>query len=650
MNLLHLGTGLTNKTVTKAILQSISFENNTGIETLLYNFDQSLDSYILSPIMLYSNSYSDLFFKIQYKNNKHFGKNFSNIPKITQKLMSHMRTYCQVAFPVLSRDNGQDDQLRNIMETYGVPFVGSDSKVAKLMSNEIKSSKKIQTMAYPVMDVLIIGKTEAFLSKIHSWLIGRGDNPNNRRLMLKLIEYKTTKSIQIVKGAEEAAFTAAKLLSESKSSFVLLEPHVAANMAIKFSVTVIETQHGPEASVPLTIESRCNKLDLFDSVMELNSFEDLWSKGAGKINEELLQIKLKENLFDTKNLTSSKKSFNADDISAHNPIKIPLRIIQHIRKSAENIFTELGLRDYAKVQGWVLGPEAEDIVRPLNIVKRHNSSPSPSEKSSVSKMIAMPPRRISKNLTKAKWFLPAYIKERKIHIIPDYTSIERIVYIDTLSEITSSGLLKLTGKKKSIYKQLLIMFSGNSPITTSQNKVYCDDYLFFERKLNQLALVSLARKHDDLHKSTSQFNEDIEKNDRIYTKKFYTPYIHLFGIYEKLSGRFGDNAWKAKLAAADNSWERQLVWRSMATKRAQLAESCQKLETVYSKSLTACSDYFASTNSLTQNLSPSGLSAISLVVKETIIFSDVNVITILQPEFFNFQDLVSVNLKFSTIF
>merc|ERR1739848_341959 len=123
-----------------------------------------------------------------------FRSYFSNI----ERLMRHIRTFCQVAFPSISRQQGFEWQFKSLMETYRIPYVGSTSNIVKVLSNRLLCSTLIQNSGSNVIDTLLIERNDEALRKIQSWLVGRGDHRETRLLIIKTLYHDENENIEVV--------------------------------------------------------------------------------------------------------------------------------------------------------------------------------------------------------------------------------------------------------------------------------------------------------------------------------------------------------------------------------------------------------------------------------------------------------------------
>src|SRR5579862_7392137 len=88
--------------------------------------DAQKNFYSLSPSQLYSNTPSDFDFKL-----KHTAK-----PLSEAQLIEECRK-TDIVFPAIHGAFGEDGALQELLEKHGIPFIGSPSKVCRLMFDKV---------------------------------------------------------------------------------------------------------------------------------------------------------------------------------------------------------------------------------------------------------------------------------------------------------------------------------------------------------------------------------------------------------------------------------------------------------------------------------------------------------------------------------
>jgi hypothetical protein len=160
-----------------------------------------------------------------------------------------------------------------------------------------------------------------------------------------------------------AAHVVSQMLTTEKKSQVLVEPFVPVERAFEFSIVILEGNNGPIALLPLKIDSMQKK----NETESIESFADVTykTKSLGHHNSE----------HKTKNREKISKTLY-DELGLMLPQKIPIRILQRIRRCAEKLFDDISLKDFSIINGLVIGEDSDMFISPVKKRSTVLSSPS----------------------------------------------------------------------------------------------------------------------------------------------------------------------------------------------------------------------------------------------------------------------------------
>lgn len=335
-----------------------------GIDVVPYYLDQGLRPFVVSHAQLYSNTPSDFDYKLQQQQ-KGIGGGAEMALGDLDGLIRHVATHADVVIPSIHGRFGEDGGLQELLEKHNLPFVGTGSAAARVAFHKAKCADRMADLGFPILEsvALTSGDLPAAEKGLRQWLSDREEDPASRRLVVKPASSGSSIGVRMVKGAAEAARVASEILASGQDETVVIEPFVEAPGAVEFSCVVIETDAGPVALLPSEIEVRDQEEDFKLAEMELEAFASLRSQGGGEASWEQIRAALRERQLDDRIYSYRRKYLPTSQVFVHTPPRMPLRAVQMIRLAATRLFKDLGLRDFARIDGWVfLGDSAEDYV------------------------------------------------------------------------------------------------------------------------------------------------------------------------------------------------------------------------------------------------------------------------------------------------
>jgi len=258
--------------------------------TVIY-IDPKKRFFKLTPGQLYSNTPSDFDFKL------------SKESQLTEAQLIALLKEMDLTFPVIHGAYGEDGELQKFFEKNHIPFVGSPSDVCHTIFNKYEARKFLESIHFPALPFLVINNENDDIAAF--W----------KKHNLKIAIIKPTISgssigVTTVKSIDEAKIAVAKLMQQGFQQ-LLLEPFCNDS---EFTVCVLERDGQPISLIPLEI--------------------DIGNEPNGILD------------FRKKYLPTEKTRY-------HCPPRYNDNIINQIRSQAEKLFKIAGLRDFARIDGWV---------------------------------------------------------------------------------------------------------------------------------------------------------------------------------------------------------------------------------------------------------------------------------------------------------
>jgi len=255
--------------------------------------------YRLSPSQLYSNTPSDFDFKL-----KHTAK-----PLTESEFIDECRK-ADLVFPAMHGAFGEDGELQALLEKHNVPFVGSPSKACRLMFDKAIANRHLAQHGFATLpNCRINEKDSATLrqQKIADFFARH----HIEKAVVKPSAGGSSLGIATVINPAEALERAQQIFELQYSNEALVEPYCEGQ---EFTIVVLENPQGkPVALIPTEINLTGG--DIF---------------------------------------TFRHKYLPTCHVEYHCPPRFGDEIIGNIQKAAEVLFSFFEMRDFARLDGWLL--------------------------------------------------------------------------------------------------------------------------------------------------------------------------------------------------------------------------------------------------------------------------------------------------------
>lgn len=284
-----------------------------GVELAeLVYFDVACRAFPVSRSLLYSNTPDDFDFKLPDRVD----------PLTGEQLVSRLRA-CDLAFPVMHGAFGEDGGVQRLLEEAGVAYVGSPPEVCAVAYDKHRCAGALSAVG---------------IRTVPHALVTAGDDPG--RVSAAIAEVVAPGAVAVSKpvaggsslgvsvhrcGADRDREVAEKALRYGQ---VVVQPWVEG---VEVTTVVVEGPTGPVALPPVEVELRDRDGD------------------------------------DHQILGYRHKYLPSDDSRYHCPPRYPAEVVDAVRERAERVFSVLGLRDFARIDSWLL-PDGEVMVSDVNPV------------------------------------------------------------------------------------------------------------------------------------------------------------------------------------------------------------------------------------------------------------------------------------------
>ncbi|KAF3552390.1 hypothetical protein DY000_02003864 [Brassica cretica] len=299
-----------------------------GISVSCYYIDAHLKSFAISSAQLYSNTPADFDFKLES-----LAQGFSSLSDLAEHLVSAV----DIVFPVIHGRFGEDGGIQELLESHNIPFVGTGSSECRRAFDKYEASLELKEhgfMSVPNYLVQGIGVDE---SEIAQWFTDNRLDLDVGKVVVKPARAGSSIGVKVAFGVNDSIKKAVELILEGIDDRIVVE--VFIENGHEFTAIVLDVGSGSDSR----------------PVVLLPSEVQLQFHGSDDPEEDAI--------FDYR-----RKYLPTQQVTYHTPPRFPIHVIKSIREEASLLFQKLGLRDFARIDGWYLAPTS-------------NISPAPNETS-----------------------------------------------------------------------------------------------------------------------------------------------------------------------------------------------------------------------------------------------------------------------------
>lgn len=269
-----------------------------GVEVIPFYVDHHERWYQLSPAQLYSNTPSDFDFKLQ-----------TVATPLDEATVERALRALDAVFPLIHGHYGEDGTLPAKLAAWGIPFVGSTATTCATMYDKSVAQQQLQQAGFATLPRLVLDATSLNETVIAQFL----SSQKLTRVVVKPARGGSSLGVSVATSAGEALAQAQQLLTQGYDNKVLIEAYASGR---EFTVIVLQTPADKAlALVPLEIEMPQGSTDIFDF---------------------------------------RRKYLATRAVTYHCPPRFDDATIAHIRTNAERVFTQFAMRDFARLDGWLL--------------------------------------------------------------------------------------------------------------------------------------------------------------------------------------------------------------------------------------------------------------------------------------------------------
>ncbi|OIV98557.1 hypothetical protein TanjilG_12143 [Lupinus angustifolius] len=285
------------------------------LQVSCYYIDCNLNAYAISSAQVYSNTPADFDYKLES-----LAQSFQTLADLAE----HLATAVDIVFPVIHGKFGEDGDIQELLERYNVPFVGTGSNECHQAFDKYKASLELSKLGFITVPNFLVQDYGTSKSELSEWFNRHQLDPDSGKVVIKPTIGGSSIGVRVAYGVADSIVKAEEIISEGIDNRVLIEMFLEGGS--EFTAIVLDvgtgSDHRPVVLLPTEVELQfCGANDL-------------------KENDAIFNYR--------------RKYLPTSQVAYHTPPRFPLDAIENIRKGASVLFQQLGLRDFARIDGWFL--------------------------------------------------------------------------------------------------------------------------------------------------------------------------------------------------------------------------------------------------------------------------------------------------------
>lgn len=275
---------------------------NSSLEIVALYVDYQKQFHHISTFQLYSNTPSDFDFKLN-----------STATKLSPSDLESILKTVDLVFPVIHGSFGEDGELQALLEHYNAPFVGSSSACCRWMFHKHQAAETLREFGFATLPQVVLSRQQQQPLLVIEQFFNRHAL---KRAIVKPAIGGSSIGVYSVTSPQEAYARVQEIFAnenEESDCQALLEPFCEGK---EFTLVVFENLNGePVALIPTEVDLSYDHNQIFDY---------------------------------------RKKYLPTNQVAYHTPPRFPTDTVEQIRMQAEQIFKLFGMRDFVRLDGWLM--------------------------------------------------------------------------------------------------------------------------------------------------------------------------------------------------------------------------------------------------------------------------------------------------------
>ncbi|KAI3474259.1 hypothetical protein Pfo_029981 [Paulownia fortunei] len=284
-----------------------------------YYIDCNLKAYAISSAQVYSNTPADFDFKLES-----LAKGFKSLSDFVE----HLATSVDIVFPVIHGRFGEDGGIQELLEKSNIPFVGTQSNECRIAFDKYDASLELDKQGFITVPSFVVQGSELEETELSTWFTENNLDVKQGKVVVKPTRAGSSIGVTVAYGVTDSLTKANAIISEGIDDKVLVEIFLEGGR--EFTTIVLDVGSGFD----------CQPVALLPTEVELQSH--------GSVDSSEKDI-----IFNYR-----RKYLPTQQVAYHTPPQFPEDVVRNIREGASLLFQRLGLRDFARIDGWFLPPSA----------------------------------------------------------------------------------------------------------------------------------------------------------------------------------------------------------------------------------------------------------------------------------------------------
>ncbi|KZV17159.1 hypothetical protein F511_29466 [Dorcoceras hygrometricum] len=284
-----------------------------------YYIDCNLRAYAISSAQLYSNTPADFDFKLESL--AHGFKSLSDFAE-------HLTTSVDIVFPVIHGRFGEDGGIQELLEKSNVPFVGTRSTECRKSFDKHDASLELHKQGFVTLPSFLVQGSENEEAELSTWFTKCHLDAEKGKVVVKPTRAGSSIGVTVAYGVSDSLQKANAIISDGIDDKVIVE--IFLEGGCEFTTIVLDMGPGldsrPVALLPTEVE--------------------LQAPDSFNLSEKDIIFNFRRKYLPTK------------QVAYYTPPRFSEDVIKNIREGASMLFQRLGLRDFARIDGWFLPPSS----------------------------------------------------------------------------------------------------------------------------------------------------------------------------------------------------------------------------------------------------------------------------------------------------
>ncbi|XP_073272929.1 uncharacterized protein [Primulina huaijiensis] len=284
-----------------------------------YYIDCNLRAYAISSAQLYSNTPADFDFKLES-----LARGFNSLSDFAE----HLAASVDIVFPVIHGRFGEDGGIQELLEKSNVPFVGTRSTECRKAFDKHDASLELHKRGFVTVPSFLVQGSENDEAELSTWFTKYHLDAEQGKVVVKPTRAGSSIGVTVAYGVTDSLQKANAIISDGIDDKVLVE--IFLEGGCEFTTIVLDMGPGLD----------CQPVALLPTEVELQA------PGSIDLSEKDIIFNYRRKYLPTK------------QVAYYTPPRFPEDVIKNIREGASMLFQRLGLRDFARIDGWFLPPSA----------------------------------------------------------------------------------------------------------------------------------------------------------------------------------------------------------------------------------------------------------------------------------------------------